>query len=97
MKVDELVIVYPHGSPELAAEATVVMISANERSIAVAFGDPPGFQTAGRGIAIHPDFGVMLFAHRVELNGRPWGPWVELFHGGHFEIEDWAIPSKDAL
>ena len=24
---------------------------------------------------------------RVELNGVPWGPWVESFNGGHYEIE----------
>jgi hypothetical protein len=79
--------VFPHGDPTLAATARVLMISPNQRSIAVAFADKPPFATAGPSLAIHPDYGVMLFALRAEIGGEPWGPWVELFGQGHFEME----------
>lgn len=92
MKTGDAVRVYPHGSPAKAATAEVVLLSGNGRSIAVAFGEisPPFRIVQGEieGVAIHPEHGIMLLAHREELNGEPWGPWVELFGGGHYEIED---------
>ena len=80
--------VYPHGSPKLATTAEVLIISDNQRAIAVAFGDAPPFVTSKAGVAIHPEHGVVLLAKREILNGKPWGPWVETFGGGHYEIEE---------
>ena len=80
--------VYPHGDPGQIATGTVILVSSNQRSIAVAFEHLPSFAFRdGKDVAIHSDHGVMLLAMRVELNGVPWGPWVELGHGGHYEIE----------
>lgn len=80
--------VYPHGNPDQAADGTVMLISGNQRSIAVAFGDFPPFAfRGGAQVAIHVEFGAMLFATREELDGVPWGPWVELGFGDHYEIE----------
>lgn len=88
MKAGDTVRVYPHGNESVAAPATVVMISENQRSIALGFGDPPGFVVSGGGAAFHPEHGMMMLARREELNGKPWGPWVEVFAQGHFEIEE---------
>jgi hypothetical protein len=88
MKNGDQVRVYPHGCEKLAAVGRIAIISKNERSIAVGFEDSPPFAISpGGGMAIHPRFGVMLFATREVLNGQPWGPWVELIGGGHYEIE----------
>lgn len=90
MRQGDQVRVYPHGSPDRAATATVTMLSANCRSIALAFGEtsPPFVIVKGGGAAIHPEHGLMLLAHREELDGKPWGPWVELFGEGHYEVEE---------
>ncbi len=80
--------VYPHGSPAQAITGTVKLISGNQRSIAVAFEHIPPFAfNNGGAIGIHPEPGVALLATRVELNGKPWGPWIELAGGEHYEIE----------
>lgn len=79
--------VYPHGAPELAAVAKIIIVG-NDASIAVAFGDKPPFATAGKGLTLHPMFGVMMLARREILNGKPWGPWIELMGGGHYEMEE---------
>jgi hypothetical protein len=80
--------VYPHGNPSQSALATVAIISQNQLSIAVGFGDKPPFATVkSGGICVHPDYGVIMLASRVEIDGKPWGPWVETVGGGHYEIE----------
>lgn len=89
MKVNDLVRVYPHGEPKLAVPAKVVLLSENGRSIALALGDSPPFLISGGGAAIHPEHGLMMLAGRTELDGKPWGPWIETFGGGHYEIEDY--------
>ena len=90
MKAGDRVTVYPHGSPDKAAEATVLIISSNGRSIAVAFEDNPPFAIIRGQMAaiIHPEHGLIMLATREELNGRPWGPWVEMAGRGHYEIEE---------
>jgi len=40
-------------------------------------------------MAVHAEHGLMLIAYRQMFREEPWGPWIELFGGGHFEIEDW--------
>lgn len=89
MKAGDAVRVYPHGSPAKAATAKVIMLSPNERSIALSFADSPPFAIVkGGGAAIHPEHGLMMLAHREELDGKPWGPWIEMFGGGHYEVEE---------
>jgi hypothetical protein len=88
MKGGDCVQVYPHGKPELAADATVRICSANQCAIAVSFDARPPF--AKGDVMIHSEFGIMLFAQREKLNGVPWGPWIEILGGGHFEIEEVA-------
>ena len=85
----QLVRVYPHGCADQAAGATVLIISPNQRSIAVGFLDKPPFANfTRRGVCVHPDHGICLFATREAINGTPWGPWVDVVGGGHFEIEE---------
>jgi hypothetical protein len=88
MKQDDRVRVYPHGKPEQSTIATVAIISTNQCSIAVAFEDSPPFRVMHKGTLIDPGRGMMLCARREMLNGQPWGPWIEIFDGGHFEIEE---------
>ena len=88
MKAGDKVKVYPHGSPEESAVGEVAMFSSNGCAIAVVFGDKPPFFRVEDGYAIHLNLGATMLARRVELDGRPWGPWVEMFHKGHYEIEE---------
>lgn len=92
MKTGDKVRVYPHGDPEKAAEATIAILSSNGCSIAVGFMDKPPFAVGFDGdplsMAVHPEFGIILFARREILNGAPGGPWIEIFGGGHYEIEE---------
>ena len=88
IQTGDTVRVYPHGSPDQAALGFVWIISANQRSIAVAFEDKPPFGIwKDGGMAVSP-LGITMLATRVELDGQPWGPWREQFGGGHFEIEE---------
>jgi hypothetical protein len=87
MNTGDIVQVYPHGHPDQAADGTVVMISMNKLSIAVSFGDKPSFASAHWKMASHPQHGIVLLAHRYAVNGIPIGPWIEVFDGGHYEIE----------
>lgn len=83
MSNGDTVRVWPHGDDASAAIGRIVIISENQRSIAVAFGDPPPFLQRRDGpIAVHPEQGFMLVAYREAV-----GPWVELGSGGHYEIE----------
>jgi hypothetical protein len=91
LKTGDKVRVYPHGSPEQAAPAKVAILSENERAIAVGFDNRPPFAIDTNdplAMTVHPDHGIMLFASREALNGVPWGPWIEIFGKGHFEIEE---------
>lgn len=82
MKAGDHVRVYPHGSPEQAATGLITLLSSNQRSIAVGFLDKPPFAIVREGMVLGPD-GIMLVAYREEV-----GPWIELFGGGHYEIEE---------
>jgi hypothetical protein len=83
----DMVRVYPHGSPKQSAEAKVIMLSSNGRSIAIGFSDKPPFAITRAGMMVHAEYGIVMLAMRAELNGQPWGPWVEVVDGGHYEIE----------
>ena len=55
MKQGDRVKVYPHGKPEANAEGKIEIISDNQISIAVSFGEGPlPFRPSGGGLAIHP-------------------------------------------
>lgn len=83
MKAGEKVRVYPHGSPDQAADGKVILCSENERSIAVAFDHlPPFVFQKAPVVGVHAEHGVVLMAYRHEI-----GPWIELAGGGHYEIE----------
>ncbi|HEY1897037.1 MAG TPA: hypothetical protein VGG62_12220 [Terracidiphilus sp.] len=81
------VTVYPHGKPEQSAVGIVSLISSNQRSIAVDFADKPPFISIREGALIGPD-GIMMLAFREAV-----GPWVEMLHGGHYEIEETDGPA----
>jgi len=79
MKTGDNVRVFPHGDAGKAAIATVALLAANGRAIAVGFDSRPPFAIGAPGtMAIHPEFGIMLMASREELNGAPWGPWIDV-------------------
>jgi hypothetical protein len=88
--------VYPHGSPHLATTGKVLILSSNERSIAVGFEDKPRFAILREGVLIHPTEWIVMMAGREELNGKPWGPWIETFNGGHYEIEEINFETEHA-
>lgn len=85
-QIGDKVRVYPHGSPGQSALATVAICSENGRSIAVGFDSRPPFALSDP-VPIHPEYGFMMLASREALNGDPWGPWIEIFQDGHYEID----------
>lgn len=74
-----------HGEPDTASPGVVEIISDNQLSIAVRFADKPRWSLAP-GFFVSPH-GVILLAGRILANDQPWGPWVDVVSGGHFEIE----------
>lgn len=85
MNNGDQVIVFPEGKPERKARATVAIISANQRSIAVGFDERPDFVWGDPlSMAIHPHFGIMLFASRPQ----PSGPWIEMMGEERFQVLD---------
>ena len=97
MKKGDHVRVHPHGDPARSADAAVVLIPSNGLTIAVEFFDVPPFckliVEGGGQIGINQvTHRVTMLATRSEIDGKPWGPWVEVTGGGHFEIE--AIPAR---
>jgi hypothetical protein len=81
LHLNDNVRVWPHGKVDQVAVGKVLLISSNQRSIAIAFDHIPPFASAN-GVAIHPDHGVMFFASRFDV-----GPWIEMVGSGHYEIE----------
>ena len=73
--------VYPHGSPEMAAEAEVLISC--EFAVCLEFEVPPPF------VRLWGNPGaITMVAYRVELGGAPCGPWIEMRNHGHYEIEE---------
>lgn len=100
MTKGDVVKVFPHGDPNCSALGVVVMFSTNARSIAVAFDEKPPFVMTSPEILssdprrrsaplnFHPEHGVIFLATRYDV-----GPWIELFGGGHYEVE--LYPSRE--
>lgn len=81
IQTGDIVRVHPHGHSDQNALGIVALISGNQRSIAVAFKDQPPFVIIPGGALLGPG-GVQLLAWR-----GPISLWVEIFAGGHYEIE----------
>lgn len=84
MKAGDRVRVWPYAQPKKTAVGTIVIVSSNERSIGIGFGeDYVPFMTAATGMAIHPEHGKMLLlSWETQL-----GFWRDVFDSGYFEIE----------
>lgn len=80
MKAGDAVRVYVHGDEATAAVGHIVLLK--DQYIAVGFATLPPFVMRKRA------GGVMLIAYRETLNGKLWGPWIELLGSGHYEIEE---------
>ena len=90
MKIEDIVRIYPHGSPATAVRARVLFVSANGLSVGVDFETPPPFyQGDETGVFVNRVTGrVTMILTRQVLNGAPWGPWIEESDGGQYEIEE---------
>ena len=88
----DMVRIHPHGDPAAVADARVMLVSANQRSLALEFEEPPPFtvplQPKGALGRNGGNLHVIMLLSRHELDGKPWGPWVEIKGGGHYEIEE---------
>jgi hypothetical protein len=89
MKPGDLVRICPHGDPSAVAEARVVRAS-NGLFLALEFGEPVPFTGP---VACGMNRQVLMFLRRTVLEGKPWGPWIDVACGGHFEIEDSGPPA----
>lgn len=84
MKTGDTVWIHPHGSPQEAVAATIDLISNNERSIAVRLHNKPAWCRIADGFLLHRDDGhIAMLLYREKV-----GPWIELVHRGHYEIEE---------
>jgi hypothetical protein len=94
MKTGDVVRIYVHGEPTTVAEANVVLVSHNQLSVALDFAEPPSFcrrilRDTNGVVGVNIDTGrVTMLLQRIELDGKPWGPWIEVSGGGHYEIEE---------
>jgi hypothetical protein len=78
--------VYPHGRPNRNANGKVLMVSRNQRLIALSFEAKPPFAVRDP-VPHNPEVGITLFLRREAMNGQPIGPWIECSFRGHYEIE----------
>ena len=84
MKTGATVWIHPHGSPREAVPATVDLISSNGRSVALRLREKPTWCRITDGFFVHPeDLRIAVLLHREKI-----GPWIELVHHGHYEIEE---------
>jgi len=84
VKAGDTVWIHPHGSPHLAVEATIDALSRNQRSIAVRLRHKPSWCRIADGFFVHQEhaqIAMLLYREKV-------GPWIELVHKGHYEIEE---------
>lgn len=84
MNTGSTVWVYPHGSPDEAAPATVDLLSSIQRSIALRLLSKPRWCRIGDGVRLNrAGFHIEMFLTRESV-----GPWIELTNGGHYEIDE---------
>lgn len=89
MKTGDLVTVYPHGHDELGWRGRVEICSRHQRALAIAFDKVPPFLDTHLGVMQHMKTGrIVLLLEREQINGKPGGPWVEIFGGAHYEVEE---------
>jgi hypothetical protein len=77
--------VYPHGKPAQAIQATIDIISTNQRSIALRLHGVPlwAVMKGESGLLInqeHAQIEMLLARYAV-------GPWIEVIGSGHYETE----------
>lgn len=83
MKTGDTVWIHPHGSPRDAVPATVDLISSNGRSIALRLRqEPPWCRLTDGFLMQQEDFRIAMLLYRETI-----GPWIEIVHDGHYEIE----------
>ena len=84
MKTGATIWIHPHGSPREAVAATIDLISSNGRSIALRLHGKPPWCRITDGFFLHQeDFRIAMLLYREKL-----GPWIEVVHHGHYEIEE---------
>lgn len=83
MRKGDTVRVWPYGRDGEASLGKVLSVSSGARAIVVSFGENPAFRSEA-GQVVNSEHGVMLLAMR---QAKPWGPWIDLFGSGHYEIE----------
>ena len=91
MKKGDMVSIFPHGNEEQRWPAHIEICSRNERSLAVTFEHVPPFLNTRDGVSIYlPTERIIMLLTREAIDGVPWGPWIEVMGGGHYEIEERA-------
>ena len=84
MKSGDTVWIHPHGSPHENVAATIDLISANQRSIAIRLHEKPAWCRVADGFFLHQGHGqIAMLLYREKF-----GPWIEMVHQGHYEIEE---------
>lgn len=86
MRKGDTVRVWPYGRDGEASLGKVLSVSSGARAIVVSFGENPAFRSEA-GQVVNSGHGVMLLAMRQAPAGEPWGPWIDLFGSGYYEIE----------
>ena len=80
----DTVMVHPHGSPDQGVKATVDLISGNGCSIALRLHEKPSWVRIAEGVLLHKeDLRIEMLLMRESV-----GPWIEVVHQGHYEIEE---------
>lgn len=80
----ETVWIHPHGSRHDVVAATVESVSSNQRAIAVRLHDKPVWCRIDDGFFVHQEHGqIAMLLYREKF-----GPWIEIVHQGHYEIEE---------
>jgi hypothetical protein len=84
VKVGDTVWIHPHGSRRDVVPATVETVSSNQRAIAVRLHDKPVWCRIDDGFLLHREHGeIAMLLYREKF-----GPWIEIVHQGHYEIEE---------
>lgn len=82
LKTHQQIIVAPVGMPDAAQPAKILMISSNQKSIAIAFEDSPCISPAKEGVLVGP-WGATILATRKSTRE----PWKDIASGRLYTIE----------